>query len=124
MINDAGINHVRAIMSRHVGVTRDGDGLQAALALLALGARAALRGDPAPLAPASMVADMALVGSMIALSALQRLESRGAQYRSDFPHPDAGWQHSIDVTLDDVRSRLHELNPRRAHGFTGAAAAL
>ena len=124
MINDAGINQVRAIMTRYVGVTRDGDGLQAALAQLAPGASAALRADRVPLAPASMAADMALVGSMIALSALQRLESRGAQYRSDFPHPDAGWQHSIDVTLDDVRSRLHELNPRRAHALTGAAAAL
>ncbi len=124
LANDAGINHVRAIMTRHVGVTRDGDGLQAALAQLAPGASAALRADPAPISAATLAADMALVGSMIALSALQRLESRGAQYRSDFPQPDSGWQHSIDLTLDDVRARLHELNPRRAHVFNGAAAAL
>lgn len=124
LANDAGIKQVRATMTRHVGVTRDGEGLHAALEQLAPAARAALRVDPAPLSAASLAADMALVGSMIALAALQRLESRGAQCRSDFPRPDAGWQHSIDLTLDDVRARLHELNPRRAHVFNGAAAAL
>ena len=67
---------------------------------------------------------MALVGVMIALSSLRRLESRGAQYRSDFPNPDERWRHSIELTLDEVRSSMHQYNPRRAHVFTGAAAAL
>ena len=119
--DEAARNEVRAIMTRHVGVTRDAAGLQAALDQLAPAATAALRGGTAQ---CSAAADMALVGVMIALSSLRRLESRGAQYRSDFPNPDERWRHSIELTLDEVRSSMHQYNPRRAHVFTGAAAAL
>ena len=61
---------IRARMSDAVGVTRNRAGLQRAIDFLS------------PLAAAS---DMALVGRLIALSALQREESRGAHTRTDFP---------------------------------------
>ncbi len=61
---------IRALMSDHVGVIRTRAGLEHAIALLTTLAHKS---------------DMALVGSMIAQSALQREESRGAHFRHDFP---------------------------------------
>ncbi|MGE0240321.1 MAG: L-aspartate oxidase [Parvibaculaceae bacterium] len=69
---------VRPIMSRSLGVMRDGPGLLGAIAgLLPL-----IRTDTA-------AADPALVGLMIAVSALKREESRGGHCRTDFPLPAA-----------------------------------
>ncbi len=65
---------IRATMSDDVGVIRDKAGLTRAVDLLS------------PLAEKS---DMALVGLMIATSALRREESRGAHFRRDFPQTDA-----------------------------------
>jgi L-aspartate oxidase len=62
---------IRAIMSDYVGVIRDQIGLEKALAMLE---------------PLASVTDSALVALMITRCALQRQESRGAHYRSDFPH--------------------------------------
>ncbi|RWI36124.1 L-aspartate oxidase [Mesorhizobium sp.] len=65
---------VRPIVSRALGVVRDGQALQEAAATLL------------PVAAAHDVAsDPALVAMMIAVAALRRKESRGAHYRSDFP---------------------------------------
>lgn len=65
---------VRPILSRALGVLRDGEGLLAAVrALLPLAEQAG---------PATDAASTAL---MIALAALQREESRGAHARTDFP---------------------------------------
>lgn len=66
----------RAILSRHLGVLRDGTGLHEAIC--ALLPRAETPG------PAS---DPALVGLMMAISALRREESRGGHWRTDFPAP-------------------------------------
>ena len=61
---------IRSIMSDYVGVIRDRAGLERAVA---------------ELSPLAAKSDMALVGLMIAQSALRREESRGAHSRSDFP---------------------------------------
>lgn len=76
---------VRPILSRHLNVLRDETGLRAAIA--------ALR----PLAES----DPALIGLMIALSALRRAESRGAHHRTDFPRK-APIATRWTLTLDDV----------------------
>ena len=82
---------IRATMSDDVGVIRDQAGLEHAIMLLS------------PLAEQS---DMALVGLMIAHCALQREESRGAHFRSDFPHTDPIGQRSqfrlADIAEDSL----------------------
>ncbi len=62
---------IRAVMEARVGVVRDADGLAVAVRRLAPSARAGC--------------DAALVGLVVAASALSRRESRGAHWRSDCP---------------------------------------
>ncbi len=78
---------IRPILSRAAGVLRDHDSLTAAIATLL------------PLAvSAGPVADPALVALLIAVAALQRRESRGGHFRSDFPRPDAARQERYTLT--------------------------
>lgn len=62
---------IRRLMEAQVGVVRDAAGLEQAVAALE---------------PRSETCDAALVALMIARGALTRRESRGAHWRSDFPH--------------------------------------
>ncbi len=79
---------VRPIVSRFLGVERDGAGLAEAVAQLL-----PLAEQPGP------DADAAIVALMMAVSALKREESRGAHCRLDFPARAATARRSF-VTLD------------------------
>jgi len=92
---------IRSLMSRHVGVVRDGAGLRQAITALS------------PLAAQS---DMALVALMIATAALRREESRGAQARSDFPETSLAWQHDQHMTLADIAPFIEPAHQRQANG--------
>ena len=86
---------VRAILSQHAGVLRDGAGLQTAIeALLPL----ADKNDPAAL------------GLMMATAMLQRQESRGGHSRTDFPRAAAAARTT--TTLGQSRHQAREL-PRQ-----------
>ncbi|MFD2052223.1 L-aspartate oxidase [Mesorhizobium calcicola] len=88
---------VRPVLSRALGVVRDGEGLKAA-------ARALL-----PLAERKG-ADPAAVGLMIAIAALRRRESRGAHYRMDFPYHATVARRS-EITLEAALAAARELEP-------------
>ncbi|MER8942848.1 L-aspartate oxidase [Mesorhizobium sp. M0915] len=79
---------VRPLLSRALGVLRNGEALKAAArALLPLAERKDAASDPAA------------VGLMIAIVALRRRESRGAHCRTDFPDHAAVASHS-EITLN------------------------
>jgi L-aspartate oxidase len=88
---------VRPVISRTLGVLKEYEGLkEAASALL-------------PVAESNdAAADPAVVGLMIAVAALQREESRGAHYRTDFPEHAAVPRRS-KLYLDDAFAAAREL---------------
>ena len=68
--------NLRAMMTSHVGVIREGEGLAEAVR-----AFASLERDTGNIA----LRNMATAALLVAASALNRRESRGAHYRSDCP---------------------------------------
>jgi L-aspartate oxidase len=107
------VTQLRQTMSEHVGVVRNGVGLEQGLTTLrAIGEEA---GDD------QLVANMALAAEIIAGSALLRTESRGAHFRSDFPDPVAKLAHRSAVTLREIRSvgtrSRRTASPRVAQGL-------
>jgi L-aspartate oxidase len=93
-------SQIRPILSRAAGVLRHADELGgAAAALLPI----ALSAGPA--------ADPAAIGLMIAVAALHRRESRGAHFRTDFPHTDDTLAHPIAWQLDEALQAAREVTP-------------
>jgi L-aspartate oxidase len=90
---------VRQLMTRHVGVVRNAEGLTAAARNLRTLAQAS-----------GVVADAALAGLCITIAALERCESRGAHCRDDFPQPAMAWQRHLQFTLDEIRQRTAVLD--------------
>lgn len=89
------IRVIRTTMSRYVGVLRDREGLTEALATIA---RLSSRSH------GPHVRNALVTAKIIAATALQREESRGAHYRSDYPDIDPRWAKRTFVTLDEADS--------------------
>lgn len=88
---------LRHLMDRHVGVVRDEQGLIKVVRTLA------------PLAFArGSLGDPELVAVLIALSALERRESRGAHRRADYASV-AGAPRSQELTLDTAQAKACEI---------------
>jgi len=90
---------LRALMSRRVGVVRDGEGLAAAI-------RAIVRIEREACTPA--LRHFAIAALLVATAAWRRCESRGAHYRQDFPKPDSSQARRTAVTLADARALADE----------------
>jgi L-aspartate oxidase len=86
---------LRALMSRHVGVVRDGAGLAAVLGTIARIEREAA--SPA-------LRNLATAALLVAAAAWRRRESRGAHCRSDFPRTDPAQAQRTLLTLADARA--------------------
>jgi L-aspartate oxidase len=87
---------VRPILSRAAGVLRDREGLEAAIGALR---PLAVSDGPA--------ADPALVALMIAVAALDRRESLGGHFRTDFPGVDGVVGERRLVTMEGVMGRYY-----------------
>ncbi|MDG4882041.1 L-aspartate oxidase [Mesorhizobium sp. WSM4884] len=86
----ADASRIRPVVSRALGIERDGEALRNAARALA------------PIANAGEAAsDPALVALMITIAALRREGSRGSHFRSDFPQRDAR-PRSLPLTLDEA----------------------
>lgn len=87
--------NLRAMMSAHVGVVREGDGLADAIRTFAVieqtTGNIALR-------------NMATTALIVATSAWARRESRGAHARSDYPAEDPAQRHRTMTTLMEARN--------------------
>ena len=98
---------LRAMMSSHVGVIRDGDRLAEAVR-----AFASLERDTGNIA----LRNMATSALLVAASAWTRRESRGAHYRIDHPAAKAALAHRTMTTLAaarDVADKFGEREPAR-----------
>ena len=83
---------LQQLMWDSVGLARNGDGLaHAAATLRGWAAAAPYSGDPS----SHELANLALVGWLMAEAALRRTESRGAHYRTDFPEPSTDWERHV-----------------------------
>jgi L-aspartate oxidase len=103
--------NLRAMMSSHVGVIRDGETLEDAVR-----AFAAIERDTGNIA----LRNMATTALLVAASAWSRRESRGAHYRSDYPNEQASSAHRTMTTLAEARAISEKLGvhePRAAQAM-------
>lgn len=91
-IEKATLTALQKLMWAHVGLARDEAGLSAARTELALW-QSALP-EPSTVAEHELK-NMILIGRLMATAAIERRESRGGQYRGDFPAPDPRWLRHI-----------------------------
>ena len=92
--------NLRAMMTSHVGVIRDGERLEEAVRTFA-----ALERDTGNIA----LRNMATTALLVAASAWSRRESRGAHYRSDYPAETAALAHRTMTTLAEAREIAEKL---------------
>jgi L-aspartate oxidase len=84
---------LRGTMSNDVGVVRNREGMERALSVItSLDAK-----NRSPRFRNSLAA-----ARMVAAGALNRTESRGGHYRSDYPEPDPVWHHRTFMTLAEA----------------------
>jgi L-aspartate oxidase len=83
---------LQLLLWNKAGIVRDRDGLEEAIDTLIAWQRGL--GKPSD-RPSYELSDMLLVGRLLTEAALLREESRGAHFRSDFPHPSEAWKRHI-----------------------------
>lgn len=104
---------LRHLLWNNVGIVRTDEGLREALAELSSTADNA----------SGMGSDQVLVARLIALAALERVESRGAHRRADHPRTLPAWRCRLAVTVPTTgQPRLRRV-PLGVHPESGAPAA-
>jgi L-aspartate oxidase len=99
-------DELRSIMTQHVGVIRDAEGLAHALTDIARIERTA---------PSRVLRNMATAALLITAAAWQRKESRGGHYRSDYPGADPAQARRSFFTLEDARAVAAQAAALPAH---------
>src|SRR5207302_7170932 len=97
-----------------VGIIRDADSLltaQREIKQLQDEARFLLAEDKSQLQSCLETQDMLKTAEVIILAALERKESRGAHYRSDYPWLDPAWEKNIHIYKDQAGKLVPKVTP-------------
>ncbi len=97
------LNKLKDIMWNNVGIIRDEEKLLSAqqeIRALQEEAQSLAAEDRGQLQSCLEIQEMLKTAEVIVLSALERKESRGAHYRSDYPELDPSWEKNIRVFKD------------------------
>lgn len=123
-------DQLRAVMSRYVGIVRNGPGLSEAAGVLeslsrevesqASDGKADGWPDFQGVRTWSEVRNMVLAGRFVALAALKRAESRGAHFRSDCPRTHENWAYRQVLTLTDLEVARPATPEPLSHRDSGA----
>jgi len=89
------VQELRRVMSAHVGVERDAEGLRHALRTIA-------RLEETARDVTRDFLNMTVSATFVAAAALRRTESRGAHFRRDHPGTDPGWLHHTTMGLEEA----------------------
>ena len=91
---------LRKTMSANLGVLRDGDGMRQALHTILQLARDShsMRFD-----------NVITTAKLIAVCGLNRTESRGGHFRTDYPEEHADWKRRTIVTLEQAHAIIPDL---------------
>lgn len=92
---------LQEMVSSHMGIIRDGEGLKSALETILLCPKKRperLIKDPAYIE----LQNLRLVAALMIRAALLRTESRGSHYRKDFPATDSAWHKKIVIRDDEI----------------------
>ncbi len=109
---EADAEKTRAVLSRHVGIRRDGAGLATAGEILETLAPASVDGEGSQLH---------LVATALVAAAAARTESRGCHWRADAPVPDPAFEHRrVVVTRHPDGAVTATVEPRDAPVTTTA----
>src|SRR6266568_2791601 len=96
---------IKAVMWNNVGIIRDAEKLmlgQQEVKKLQEEGQSLFAEDKSQLQSCLEIQDMLKTAEVIILAALERKESRGAHYRSDYPHMDPAWEKNIRVYKDQA----------------------
>jgi L-aspartate oxidase len=93
--NHVSVKELRRTMTDLVGVERNAADLRTALRRIAE-IEATAQGVT------RSFLNMTTAATMVAAGALQREESRGGHFRTDFPEPRPEWEHHTEMTLEDA----------------------
>jgi len=108
------LNRIREVMWKNVGIIRDAEQLLAArkeLRKLRDEAEILAAADKDQLQSCLEVQDMLRTAEVIVVAALERKESRGAHYRSDYPQMDPAWEKNILIRRDGDGQLMTKIVP-------------
>jgi len=97
------LSEIKAVMWNNVGIIRDAEKLITAhneIKQLQDEAQALYAQDRNQLQSCLEIQDMLKTAEVVILAALARKESRGAHFRSDYPHMDPAWEKNISIHKD------------------------
>ncbi len=94
------MTRLRKVMSKHLGVLRDEDGMSEALKTIL---------ELEEQSHSARFTNVVTTAKLIAVSALNRLESRGGHARTDFPDEDTAWKRRTLLTLAQAEATIPDL---------------